>query len=163
MEEGWKNEPNRLLVRDYRNGFLRLDCLPESCVRTTPVMDLWECKIDEESQILAVINDFVTGFTRGNRELLLQALHPRFVSTGFFKGELQWDSAEAFAAFCEEAALDPESPVPEWQIETLVVSGQTAVAVVRDRWGCHEFRDSLTFLKDGERWQIVFKTFHSFG
>ena len=66
--------------------------------------------------ILAVISDFVTGFTRGNRELLLQALHPRFVSTGFFKGELQWDSAEAFAAFCEEAAPDPESPVPEWQI-----------------------------------------------
>ena len=98
---------------------------------------------------------------RGDRGLLLESLHPQFVSTGFFKGELQWDSAEAFATFCEEAAPDPDGPVPEWQIETLVISGQTAVAVVRDRWGTRQFRDSLTLLKDGEHWQIIFKAFHS--
>ena len=115
----------------------------------------------DEEQIRAVVDRYVTGFNRGDIEILLEALHPRFVSTGFFQGALQWDSAEAFAAFCAEAAPDPEGPVPDWQMETLVVSGQTAVAIVRDRWGSRTFRDSLTLLKDGGRWQIVFKAFDS--
>jgi hypothetical protein len=113
----------------------------------------------DESEIHSVIDNYVTGFNRGDRELILQSLHPRFVSTGFYKGELQWDGAADFAAFCEEAAPDPDGPIPAWQMETLVVSGQTAVAVLRDRWGPREFRDSLTLLKDEGRWQIVFKAF----
>ena len=114
---------------------------------------------EEEGRIRAVVDDYVTGFNRGDRDLLLQALHPRFVSAGFYRGELQWDGAEAFATFCAEAAPDPDGPVPAWRIETLAVSGQTAVVVMRDSWGCRQFRDSLTLLKDGGRWQIVFKAF----
>lgn len=34
------------------------------------------------------------------------------------------------------------------------------MAIVRDKWGSRQFRDSLTLLKDGGRWQIVFKAFH---
>ena len=116
---------------------------------------------DDERQINAVVDSYVTGFNRGDSETLLAALHPRFVSTGFFKGELQWDSAEAFAAFCAASAPDPDVPVPEWRMETLVVSGQTAVAIVRDSWGARQFRDSLTLLKDDGRWRIVFKAFHN--
>ena len=117
---------------------------------------------EEEGRIRAVVEDYVTGFNRGDRDLLLRALHPRFVSTGFYDGEFQWDSAEAFADFCAEAAPDPDGPIPEWQIEMLVVSGHAGVVVVRDRWGSLHFRDSLTLLKDGGRWQIIFKAFHKF-
>ncbi len=116
---------------------------------------------EEEREIHAVVRNYVTGFNRGSKELLLQAFHPRFVSSGFVAGELQWDGAEEFAAFCSAAAPDPDGPVPDWQIETLVISGQTAVAIVRDKWGSRQFRDSLTLLKDCGRWQIVFKAFHS--
>lgn len=115
----------------------------------------------DEQRILAVVDDYVSGFNRGDRALLLTALHPRFTSAGFFRGELQWDSAEAFATFCEEAAPAPNAPVPEWHIETLIVAGQTAIAIVHDKWGDREFRDSLTLLKDEGRWQIVFKAFHN--
>ena len=117
----------------------------------------------DESEIHTVLDTYVTGFNRGSKELLLRALHPRFVSSGFVEGELQWDSAEEFAAFCEEAAPDPAGPVPDWQIETLVISGATAVAIVRDRWGSRQFRDSHTLLKDHGRWQIVFKAVHGLG
>jgi hypothetical protein len=115
---------------------------------------------DAERNIRTAVENYVTGFNRGDKELLQQALHPRFVSSGFFQGELQWDSAEEFAAFCAEAAPDPDGPVPEWTIETLVISRQTAVAIVRDSWGSRQFRDSLTLLEDNGRWQIVFKAFH---
>lgn len=116
---------------------------------------------EDESEIYDVISTYVAGFNRGNRQLLKQALHPRFVSSGFFQDELQWDSAEEFASFCTDAAPDPDSPIPDWSIETLVISGQTAVAIVCDSWGSRRFRDSLTLLKDDERWQIVFKAFHN--
>lgn len=115
----------------------------------------------EEEQIRAVVDCYVAGFSRGDKDLLLQALHPRFVSSGFFHGELQWDSREEFAAFCAEAAPDPDGPIPDWHMEALAISGQTAVAIVYDKWGSREFKDSLTLLKDGGQWQIVFKAFHS--
>ena len=115
---------------------------------------------EDELQIHDVVSTYVAGFNRGNKELLLQVLHPRFVSSGFFQNKLQWDSAEEFGSFCAQAAPNPDGPIPEWKIETLVISGQTAVAIVRDKWGSRQFRDSLTLLKDGGRWQIVFKAFH---
>ncbi len=117
--------------------------------------------VKAERAIHTAVDTYVTGFNRGDKVLLMQVLHPRFVSAGFFQGELQWDSAEEFAAFCAEAAPDPDGPVPGWEIETLVISGQTAVAIVRDSWGSRRFRDCLTLLEDNGRWQIVFKAFHS--
>ena len=116
---------------------------------------------EEEGEIRAVLDAYVTGFNRGDKKMLMQVFHPRFVSSGFVGDELQWDSGEEFASFCQEAAPDPDGPVPDWCLEHLTVSGQTAIATIRDQWGIREFRDSLTLLKDGGRWQIAFKAFHS--
>lgn len=115
----------------------------------------------DERDIRDVIERYVTGFNRGDKDLLQSALHPRFISSGFFQGDLQWDTAIEFSDFCAEAAPNPDVPVPEWTIETMVISGRTAVVIVRDRWGSRDFRDSLTLLKDSGRWQIVFKAFHN--
>ncbi len=114
---------------------------------------------EEMTEIQNVIGDYVAGFNKGDKSLLLGALHPRFISSGFFMGELQWDSAEEFASFCAENAPSLRGQVPDHEIENISISGQTAVAVVRDKWGTREFRDSLTLLKDEGRWQIVFKAF----
>ena len=113
----------------------------------------------EEEEIRAVIERYVIGFNRGDRALLMEAFHPRFVSSGLIDGDLQWDSAEEFADFCVKAAPDPEGPVPDWSIKSMNVSGATAVAVVHDQWGRRRFCDSLTLLKERGRWQIVFKAF----
>lgn len=115
---------------------------------------------DDETAIRVTIEAYVAGFNRGSKDLLRQALHPRFISSGFIDGTLQWDTVEQFADFCASAAPDPHGPVPALDIEMLVVSGPTAVAVVRDRWGNREFRDILTLLKDQDGWRIAFKAFH---
>ncbi len=114
---------------------------------------------NEEENVRAVVEMYVTGFNRGDKALLMEAFHPRFVSSGLINNELQWDSAEEFADFCVEAAPDPEGPVPDWEIESMSISGATAVAVVHDQWGKRRFCDTLTLLKDRGRWQIVFKVF----
>lgn len=115
---------------------------------------------NEETQIRAVIDAYVTGFNRGDKDMLLGAFHRNFVSAGFVGGNPQWDSGEDFADFCAEAAPDPDGPVPEWQMQHLSISGQTAVAIIRDQWGERQFIDSLTLLKQGDQWQIAFKAFH---
>lgn len=115
----------------------------------------------DETAIRATIDTYVTGFNRGDKDLLRQAFHPRFVSSGFVDDVLQWDGVEEFADFCADAAPDSEGPIPSWNMETLVISGQTAVAIVRDQWGDRRFRDILTLLKDQGAWRIVFKAFDS--
>jgi hypothetical protein len=114
---------------------------------------------EEMTEIQNVIGDYVAGFNKGDKSLLLGALHTRLVSSGFYMGELQWDNAEEFATFCAESSPSSQDQVPDHIIEKITISGQTAVAVVRDKWGTREFRDSLTLLKDEGRWQIVFKAF----
>lgn len=117
----------------------------------------------EQEKIREVVAAYVEGFNRGDRDALLGAFHDRGVSAGFVGAGLQWDSAADFADFCAEAAPDPHGPIPDWEIETLVVSGRTAVAVVLDRWGDRRFRDSLTLLRFDDGWRIVFKTFDGLG
>ena len=116
---------------------------------------------NEEANVRAVVKMYVTGFNRGDKALLMEAFHPRFVSSGLIDGELQWDNAEEFADFCAEAATDPKGPVPHWEIKSLNVYGATAVAIVHDQWGKRRFCDTLTLLKDRGRWQIVFKAFQA--
>lgn len=115
---------------------------------------------NEELEIRAVLDAYVSGFNRGDKDMLLGALHPQFVSSGFVDGKPQWDSREGFAKFCVEAAPDKDGPVPEWHLEHLTISGQTAVAIIRDQWADRHFRDCLTLLKNGGRWKIAFKAFH---
>ena len=114
---------------------------------------------EEMTEIQNVIADYVAGFNKGDKSLLLRALHSRFISSGFYLGELQWDNAEEFATFCAENSPSPQGKLPDHEIEEISISGQTAVAVVLDQWGTRKFRDSLTLLKDEGRWQIVFKAF----
>lgn len=69
------------------------------------------------------------------------------------------DVAE-FAAGCAGEAIGRGDPLPPWEIESLEVSGDTAVAIVTNVWAGLRFRDILTFLKEGHTWRIVFKCFH---
>ena len=96
----------------------------------------------DESHIREAIEGYVTGFSRADKPLLMQVLHERFISAGFVEGAFQWDSADEFADFCVAAAPDRNGPIPPREIESL------SIAVVHDRWGDREFRDTLTLIKD---------------
>lgn len=119
--------------------------------------------VTDEEQIAHVIKNYVEGFNRGDKAKILNAFHPRGVSSGYVGEALQWDSAEDFAEFCAGAAPDPDGAVPPWEIEALHVSGRTAVAIVQDRWGSRMFRDSLTLIRGDDGWRIVFKAFDPLG
>ena len=120
----------------------------------------------EDSQIAAIrstVADYVTGMTYGDAALLGEAFHPRGVSVGHFDGGLEWMDVAEFAASCAAEALDRGVPVPDWEIETVHRSGDTAVVIVTNAWAGFRFRDTLTLLEEGGRWRIVFKCFHHLG
>lgn len=113
-----------------------------------------------ENDIRRTVSDYVTGMTYGDAALIQAAFHPRGVSVGHFDGQLEWMNVAEFAASCAAEALDRDTPLPPWDIETLHRSGDTALVIVTNIWAGFRFHDTLTLLEEGGRWRIVFKCFH---
>lgn len=110
-------------------------------------------------EIAATIETYVEGMARCDAAALRRAFHPRACSVGHFDGGLEWDDVDAFARACEAEAIAPEAPSPPFEIESISVAGDTAVARVRNMWAGLAFLDTLCLLRHEGRWVIVSKLF----
>lgn len=114
----------------------------------------------ERDAVTAVIKDYLHGMVFAEGEVLRRALHPRWHCIGHFDGGLEWLSREEFIEACEAAR--PETPDPDyfWEIESLEVIGDTALARLQDDYLGMRFTDILTLVKHEGRWQVVNKVFY---
>ena len=102
---------------------------------------------------------YIEGMARGDSRALSQAFHPQASSIGHFDGGLEWMNVEEFIAACQAEAITADVPVPPWEIESIEVFGDTAVARVVNQMAGMRFRDNLSMLLHEGRWQIVAKIF----
>ncbi|MFN0115758.1 MAG: nuclear transport factor 2 family protein [Paracoccaceae bacterium] len=109
--------------------------------------------------IRTCVEDYVTGMARGDPALIGRAMHPRAASIGLYRGALEWDDREAFAAACAGQAIGPDAPVPPWEIESVSVDGTTATVRVTNHFAGERFRDTLSLVFLPEGWRIVAKVF----
>lgn len=115
-------------------------------------------KSAETEAITEVVRTYVEGMVWGDAALLSKAFHPRACCIGHFDGGLEWDGLDAFIASTtgEEARPGTE---PYWKINSLSVTGDTALVLVENDWAGMRFDDTLTLLHHDGRWQIVSKVF----
>jgi hypothetical protein len=109
--------------------------------------------------IEAVVATYIKGMTRGDAALLKRAFHPGAEIIGHFEEGLEWDDLDAFIAVCEKAA-SPDAEAAFFRIQSITVTGDTAVAQVEDDLSGMRFDDTLTLLLHDGRWQIVSKLFY---
>jgi hypothetical protein len=95
-------------------------------------------------------------------EMAQQAFHPNAKITGYVEDNLREMSVTDFANL-----VGSQQPSPKEKGETLPadilsieIAGNTAVARVRDDYLGRTFLDTLSFLKEGDKWSIYTKLFH---
>ena len=91
-----------------------------------------------------------------------EVFHPHAKITGYMQEKLFEQSVEDFASFVaaqHPSAKEKKEP-KDLEILSIEIAGNTAVAIVRDKYLGLSFLDTLSFLKVKNKWVIYNKLFH---
>ncbi|MBT73673.1 MAG: hypothetical protein CMQ15_16840 [Gammaproteobacteria bacterium] len=118
--------------------------------------------MSEENQIRNTIQTYFDCMNESSTEKVHAAFHPSAKITGYVEDSLREMTVADFANL-----VGSQLPSPKEKGETLLadilsieIAGNTAVARVRDDYLGKNFLDTLSFIKDGDKWSIYNKLFH---
>ena len=113
----------------------------------------------ERPAIEAVIIEYLEGMIYGQPDRLSNAMHPLCMQAGHYKDEYEFfGRGEFIESLADAVKLDPGSPY-NFNIVSIDMTGDVAVAKVEDDCLGTSFTDYLTLIKHDGRWQIVMKAF----
>ncbi|WP_157770194.1 nuclear transport factor 2 family protein [Ruegeria marisrubri] len=115
--------------------------------------------VDQYSEIVATVRDYVEGMCNADAEKLRRVMHPKACSIGHFEGGLEWDDTEAFIAVVADMVENPD-PDPWFRIKSIHMVGDMASVQIENYWLGMLFDDMLTLLKHNGAWMIVSKVFY---
>lgn len=118
--------------------------------------------VSDEHDIRQTIQTYFDGMHESSPEKTRTAFHPNATITGYLEDGLHEMSVDDFAGFVASQQPSPsEQGAPaRLDIVSVDISGETAVARVRDDYLGMTFLDSLSLLFAGGRWQIYTKLFN---
>lgn len=117
----------------------------------------------ERSAIETVIRDYLEGMIYGELDKLRRAMHAQCIVAGHYLGNYDFMPREAFIDQLKgEPPEKPGTPIV-FSIQSVDITGDTAIAKVRDDCLGSSFTDYLTLIKHEGQWQIVAKTFFDHG
>ncbi|WP_347337644.1 nuclear transport factor 2 family protein [Pseudomonas nitroreducens] len=79
---------------------------------------------------------------------------------GNYHGALEWSSLDEFIGAIRAESPPPEGAPPPWELKSLDITGDSAVAKVADEFQGMHFTDYLALLRIGGGWQIVNKLYY---
>ena len=118
--------------------------------------------MNNEQQIRAVIQTYFDCMYESSAEKTHAAFHPAAKITGYLQGRLAQMSVDEFAGFVagQQPSAKEKGEPARLDVIALDISGDTAVARVRDDYLGLTFLDTLSFIRADDRWQIYNKLFH---
>lgn len=118
--------------------------------------------MSDEQDIRQTIQTYFDGMHESSAEKMRTAFHPNATITGYLEDGLHEMSVTDFADFVASQQPSPLEQGAEARLDIVAVeiSGETAVARVRDDYLGMTFHDSLSLLLADGRWQIYTKLFN---
>ena len=109
-----------------------------------------------EDAVNQVIEMYIESMEKSSGDMVTEAFHENAKVVGYLNGDFLQLSTSDFAGFV--SAQEPGTV--EFEILSCEVNGDTATAKVRDKYLGISFLDSLSLVKEGDRWSIYNKLFH---
>lgn len=118
--------------------------------------------MSDDQQIRNTIQTYFDCMYESSAEKTHAAFHENAKITGYLKGELYQMSVSEFADFVAGQQPSPkeQGEAARLDVVSLEISGDTAIAMVRDDYLGMTFLDTLSFLKSDGEWRIYNKLFH---
>lgn len=113
-------------------------------------------------QIEDVIQIYFACMYQSSAEKTHSAFHANAKITGYLEDGLHEMSVNDFASFVESQQPSPKEKGEAIRLDiiSIDIAGKTAVAQVRDDYLGMTFLDTLSFIKESDRWSIYTKLFH---
>ena len=113
-------------------------------------------------QIEDVIQTYFDCMYQSSAQKTHEAFHANAKITGYLEDGLHEMSVSDFASFVESQQPSPKEKGEAIRLDILSIdtAGNTAVAQVRDDYLGMTFLDTLSFIKENDRWSIYTKLFH---
>lgn len=118
--------------------------------------------MSDEQQIRAAIQTYFDCMYESSAEKTHAAFHPSARITGYLEDGLHEMTVDDFAGFVasQQPSAKAQGEPARLDVISLEISGNTAVARVRDDYLGMTFLDTLSFLKTDNGWSIYNKLFH---
>lgn len=113
-------------------------------------------------QIEDVIQTYFDCMYQSSVQKTHSAFHANAKITGYLEDGLHEMTVNDFASFVESQQPSPKEKGEPIRLDILSIdiAGNTAVAQVRDDYLGMTFLDTLSFIKENDRWSIYTKLFH---
>ena len=118
--------------------------------------------MEQEQPIEETLQTYCDGLHQSDPDKIRQAFHPGAKITGYIQGELAEFTLDQLVELVEkQVPSDQDQGLPKlFEVISTHQAGQTAMAVVRDRFMGMTFLDTLSLLKVDDDWVIYNKLFH---
>ena len=118
--------------------------------------------MNDEESVKQVIETYIESMNSSSSDMVKEAFHENSKIVGYLNGDFLQMSADEFAGFVSSQDPSPKDSGAdvEYEILSCEINGATAVAKVRDKYLGITFLDSLSFVKENEKWTIYNKLFH---
>lgn len=114
--------------------------------------------IETCTSISKVVATYVEGMCQNDPTKLRRAMHEKCNIIGHFDGGLEWETREGFIAVVAAEVESPD-PSPWFAVTAISISGDVATVQVENIFLGGHYDDTLTLLRQGDRWVIVAKVF----
>tara|TARA_B100001750_G_C15377979_1_gene530877 strand:+ start:626 stop:1009 length:384 start_codon:yes stop_codon:yes gene_type:complete len=118
--------------------------------------------VSERAAIESTIQLYFDSMHESSKDMVNAAFHPNAKITGIFGGDFLEMSRDDFGDLVASQQPSPKENGETQRVEILSVevAGITAGARVRDDYLGFTFLDTLSFVKNDDRWVIYNKLFH---
>ena len=116
----------------------------------------------DKAQITEKVQLYFDSMYESSPQKVKEVFHPNAKITGYMQEKLFEQTVDDFANFVasqQPSAKEKKEP-KDLEILSIEIAGNTAVAIVRDKYIGLSFLDSLSFLKVKNNWVIYNKLFH---
>ncbi len=117
--------------------------------------------MDDKQQIENTAQTYFDSMFEASAEKAHAAFHPNAKITGYMQGDLLELTVEQFAEFVSSKNPSPKDngETARFEILSVEIAGDTAVARVRDDYDGITFLDTLSMIKVDGEWRIYNKLF----
>ena len=115
---------------------------------------------DDQQAIRFVVINYLEGMIYGQYVRLRGSMHPKCMQAGHYGGQYEFIPRDEFIEAIKPEKKEPKGTSIRYDIPMIDVTGDIAVAKVKDDCFGTSWTDYLTLIKHDGIWQIVMKAFY---
>ena len=115
---------------------------------------------DDLQAVKLVVIEYLECMIYGQDDRLRGSMHPLCMQAGHYSGQYEFMPRDEFIEAIKPLKKEPNGFAFKFDIAMIDITGDTAVAKVKDDCFGTTWTDYLTLIKHGGSWQIVMKAFY---